>query len=208
MTDFRDVVLTPEQPPALVPLADIKAFLGIAPADVSRDTQLTGFGLAAAAALENYCNTVLAPRAVVETVIPENDWQTVPLSYGRARALASVTVAGIVQTLGDYRLAGQSGILARRDGVAAAPAGLEVVISYQAGFAALPTDLAQAVLAYVRDIDNAKDKDAGILRENVPDVGDIMYAKGDTYMSAGPTGAKLPTDVAALVAPYVSWFRT
>lgn len=206
MLTIRENVLTPDQPPALITLAELKTYLGIT--DTSQDTYLSNSLLAIASTFESYCDTILAPRDVVETIVPDEAWDMVPLSYSNARDLTAITIDGITQTLTDYRLAGKAGIISRKDGGPLVQAGAELVVSYSAGFSTLPAGIVQAVKEGVQAMIDMKDRPAGVQRESVPDVSDIAYfAHGDAY-SVGPTGVKLLVPIAAHLAPYVVWFRT
>lgn len=128
--------------PDLTTLADVKAYLGLE--SVAEDANLSRHIKAASAWIRSYLNRDVTSSSYTETL---DGTGTATLMVGEypITAVASVTVGGLAVT----GVVGRQATLARTDG-GTFPAGIgNVVVTYTAGYATVPEDIAQACLEMV-----------------------------------------------------------
>lgn len=206
MYGSREVELEPVAAPALCTLADVKTALGITTS--GSDTQLTGLIAAASAQIEAYCGQPIGRRTVTERRGAMETCQKCVLTYAPVVALASVSLEGEAQTLGDYRAALTYGFVAKTDRTDFTPG--EWVFTYTVGYTsgAIPQDIADAALLLTKHLYNTAKGYApaeSIARESSPDIGDVTYrAAADRTMTRN--GASLPADIALMLTFYVREF--
>lgn len=193
----RYVEITPEDPTAIVNLADLKSFLGISSTD--HDVLLTSLGLVASKMVEQYCNRLFVQRAVVETLITEESYRRLILEKTPIDAIGAITRDGTTVDHAALHINKSAGIIRKTDG---SVFGLGTyVVTYSGGRATPPEPIVQAVKELVRDIFNSKDRPVGVTEESVPDVGSIKYA--DDVYTRSSNGVNVPGSAAALLSPYV-----
>lgn len=200
MFGAREVELTPSTPVALLSLADVKAALGITGA--AQDAELTALIATVSASIEGYCGAIFGERTVNERRFLEEGGAAVVLNYAPATALTSVSVEGVAQTIGDYRLNKTNATLRLVDGSPFATG--EHLFVYKAGYAAgtMPAAVSAAAMALAKyEYANKDGGTDGIQRESVPDGGDVTYFMDSERMLTA-NGISLPSRVAFMLAPY------
>lgn len=211
MFAIRDVTVEPLRPTALAALADLKAMPGVSGAT---DEALTALLVTVSQAVELYCNDVFSLRTVTEIIMAQDDMTNMLLRYTPANTLDAITYnaggAEITANVADYRVLKGLGALRRVDGTLIPAA--TWTVTYEAGYAAdaIPPAIQRAVIEFAREMFVAQKagRSAGVTSETVPDVGSTDYASGGIYAGGdmGPTGARVPLQVAALLGPFVNNF--
>jgi hypothetical protein len=204
MLGIRQIVTNPLMPPSIVPLADLKAHLGIAPADISQDARVVGWGAAAIHAMELYCDRILVERTVVELLAPENGTTFAVLSGTNVSNVAQVLDRtqdpGALIPAIEYT-SSNGGILARKG--TAWPASIEV--TYTAGFslAMMPPLLLLAAKEWTKNQHSAANLNPLIAAESSPEVGSVTYVTGAaSAASTGGTASDMPPAIARLLIPF------
>ncbi len=205
-------VVTVETPASSYLLADREIF--------KAELQVTGSGAdayidalieQASAFVERYCKRVFALETLIEEFWPERDpypWQvpggvfTLQLDRWPIVAVASVTEA--LHTLDqthDYRVDARKGQLTRLD-----PRGhyttswppVHISVTYTAGYAKIPADLADAVTRIARARWFARRRDPNLRSETIPGVYEGTY-----WFGGGPGSSDgLPPDITAILDFY------
>jgi hypothetical protein len=134
---------------SLLTAAQLRAAAGLAAADTSKDTELAAIGLAVSDTISEWCNVVgdgitpvtLRQETLIETLWPAYSGR--PLILSR-RFLGTVTIVenAVALVSADFSINAGAGILTRLSSDAETywPAG-KIVVTYQAGFATVPTPL-------------------------------------------------------------------
>lgn len=196
----RDVSLNPVEPTAFVSASDAKDYMGV----TGDDTLIGSICLAVSASLEGFCNTIFTQRAVTETLYPEEPVTNLVLAHSPAIALSSLTIDGVAQTLSDYTLMKASGMVRQNEGEAIS--GRKIVVVYTAGYATLPADVLEAAREFIKLVYGAKTRDASVKSESTEGVGAITYRSAAYDAVTGPTGVKVPGEVAAMISRHVRNF--
>lgn len=202
---LRDIELTPPLPAAWVTLAEAKAHLDIA--GTASDDKITAMLAPACATIEAYAGTVIAQRTVVERLALACEMRSIVLRYSPAIAVSAVAYDDTTQTLGDYRLAKATGILRHVDNNEFA-AVADWVVTYTAGFATVPDPIKRATLDLLKHMREMSARSETVVRESVPDVGEVDYADAGAALVTGNGGAQVPPSVATALAPYVLRFSS
>ncbi len=192
-------------------LATVKAELGLTTVDADRDGVLTRYLSACSVAIESYCNRSFAPsQARVDTFLPINDTPSSMLDQGLhplqlteypVISVASVTENGApLQEGADFIVDAPTGLVSRLDqeGNPCRWQATEIVVTYTAGDA-IPTDVVDACIEFVKFRYFARTRDPGVTRVNVPGVYEASYLWG-----TGPGG---PGDLPAAVEAKISRYR-
>lgn len=150
--------------------------------DESRDDDYTWYLEAAGTAAEQYCNTALYARNVVDNF--PNAISPVPLSNWPASALVLVELDGEDVTT-DWETFVDNGILwatNNRAGTTTPTRFHQLAITYTAGFDPLPADLANVIARQALQI--SEQTTGPVKKETVVGVGSIEYLVDD--YSGGP----------------------
>jgi uncharacterized phiE125 gp8 family phage protein len=181
----------------LCALADVKTYLGIT--DTNSDTVLTALVVNASAMCEAFCNRVFAQASYTETRNGSGK-AAMTLANAPVSAVASVSVDGLPviasasPTLGGYVF--DADTLYLRAGVypCTFTAGVQnVVVTYTAGFATIPPDVAQACIELVA-LKYAK-------RNRIDKASETL----GTQQTISYTMADMPASVKTALKPYVRW---
>jgi hypothetical protein len=205
--DFRVVttVTTPAGSTDLVSLADVKLELGIT--GTADDAWLAKVISRASATVGNYCNRILAVQSYRDDIFLDQDraaaWSTP--GFSKELQLALWPLVGAVTVTEDGSLAPlvqgtdfvaeiETGLLFRLTTESAIGRWrLPLVATYQAGFAAIPADVQDAVLDMVKGRYYARSRDPNLRQESVDGVWSGSYwlgtgMGGEDDMSAYATG--------------------
>lgn len=160
----------------LVALADLKTDLGIASGDTSDDVFLARAITRASAAIAQYCNRVLPKQTLTDTFdltfarlqargepsLQASDWPVITITSLTENGTALVKDS-------DYRVDTAAGLLYRLDGNGqdASWCTTPVVLTYDAGYAAVPLDVQGAVSAVVSSLKFNKTRDPLLRSENI-----------------------------------------
>jgi hypothetical protein len=157
----------------LTTLADVKAFLGIATEETAEDEKLTILIGTASAQIEGYCGRSFGIQDIADELQDGNGTSTLELDVTPIISVAALSIDGQAVDLGevrvypqfiafpdsdvwDARLRGYSRIF---------PAGRQnVKVSYRAGYAAVPRDIADACKSQVAFLQNTINRQ-GIISE-------------------------------------------
>ena len=207
MYGTRDYSLDITMPAPFAALADVKSFLSIT--DTLSDTTLTSFLNASPLIIEKFCNRVIAQRTVTETMfLDDGAVNNLVLAMDPVIALESITLtsdgASVADSPSNYIVMNRAGTLRRVDGTPITAQQIQVV--YTAGYATVPGPIFQATLELVRLQNDARNMPGGVASENVEGVGSVTYSASAATYITGPTGTKLPPEVAMFLSPYVRRF--
>lgn len=205
MFGTRDVEMTPLKPDEFVTLADAKAHLGVTGNE--QDAKITALIAAASDTIEAYCGRLFSQRAVVERMRAEDAVSALILSHYPAISLGALTSRDAVQTLSDFRLNKARATIRRVDGCGFEPG--EHVAEYAAGYAPadMPQGIVEACKLIVADLYAGKPLGDGVVREGVPDVGDVTY-ETSKVAPVGRNGVKISAAASMYLAPFVSEYST
>ncbi|BBE74567.1 hypothetical protein [Oharaeibacter diazotrophicus] len=196
---IRTSTITVAASAALVELDDVRDDLGISGTDA--DTFLTRAIARASGAVTGY----LGFNPLAETVVDRFDAETgscggalvLLLSKIPVSAVAAVVEGGVNLTAEDYRLDARSGSLYRLNtsGRTSRWSVLPIVVTFTAGHATVPGDIAAAVLQMVRADYHGHDVDPAMKSEAVEGVSARSFYDRSRGPSLGP-------DVAAALDRY------
>lgn len=195
---------------AVLTEAELRAAAGLAAGDGSRDAELAEAGLRGADIISQHCLVAgdgLTPVTLLRETLVETfrlRRAVAPLILSR-RFLGEVTVVedGTTLEASDVAIEASAGLLTRlRDDQPCSWTAEKIVVTYQAGFATVPSALKEAATKIVRLNLSAVARDPLVKRERV-DVPGVEETETEYWV--GPvTGGAIPADVQQLLAPYVS----
>lgn len=206
-------VLTAASSYDLTDLATVKDELGLPVTDVSNDAFLGRAITQVSSIIANYCNRVFPVETVQDVIDIEQDpypYQTpggfaaVQLSRFPVVSVTSVaqTVsAGVTQALTedtDFRVDNERGWLIRLSpftGVAVKWEALPVTVTYSAGYAAIPDDLAACCLRVITARFKQRGRDPNLVSQTQGQLGEQRYWVGTMPGQNGP----FPPDIQALL---------
>jgi len=200
-------VQTPASGYDLTTLAVVKDELSIT--DTSKDTTLSRYITSASAAIAQYCNRVFPSETVKDEFWPDREtygfqlpgsMMSLQLTRWPVGTVTSVTENGTALVDGtDYRVDKDNGSLIRLGGNAYPTTWLAwpIVAIYAGGFAAIPSDIADAAVRMVKARYLAKGRDPYLKQENIPGVRDYSL-----WVPTGDEAGNMPPDVADLLDNY------
>lgn len=201
-------VVTPASSYDLTTLGVVKDMLGITVTD--SDTFLTRQITQASAAIASFCNRIFASETVRDTVFPWREGyprvlrggEDGPLQLGRwpIVSVTSLTENGTALTSGtDYLIDAAKGQILRVDtnGAPRAWTTLPLVITYVAGYATIPADIADAAIRMVKGQFYGRGRDPAERSVSVAGVGDVAY-----WLGGGPNMGVMTPDVVDLLDNY------
>jgi hypothetical protein len=207
MLGRRKIDLIPETPAPFASLAEIKATMGIAPLDVSRDVELAARAIAIVEHFETYTDRLLSERTITEVIFEHEGERLVNLAHWPVFAVASVKDASdaiIPPTQYEWdKRTGQLWMI--EDGP---EFGRKLTVTYTAGFNVLnlPGTLKDAALIQAKHLERAVVTGGiNITQETVVDVGSTSYSDPSRSRATGNTntmGAGVSKEVALLINAY------
>ncbi len=177
--------------------------------DRSNDVQLKRYISSASAAAAQYCNRVFPVETVQDDFWPERDFypyqvpggvQPLQLSRWPVTEITSVVENGetlVADT--DFTPNKANGWLVRYDVnqyPKAWPA-WKITVTYKAGYAAIPPDVADAVVRMVKARWLARGRDPYLRQENIPGVREVQY-----WIATGSEAGNMPPDVMDILENY------
>lgn len=202
-------LVTPAPDRKLLTIEDLRAVAGLSAGDTSMDQELSKLGLRVSDRIAQECNVAQAGIAPV-TLMQETVEQTFRRSCSVSALLlarrfvgsiTSVTVDGEPLESGAFELDPAAGMIRRIFGTRY---GLwqpgTVVVTYVAGFAAVPEDLALAATMAVQEQISAANRDPLLKRDRVEGVGEQEFWVGG--FSGAQTDSAFSSTVQAMLDPY------
>lgn len=202
MDDIRQLTVTiAADSQALTLLSTVKRALDIDSDVTTWDSFLTESIARASEIIAAYCSRVFGRETVVETLWLRDSREVINLRRYPDVAIASITEGGTALAEADYFLDADSGQLRRLS--SGAPSCWSpcqwIDITYDAGYellGALPYPIEDACVRLVKSAYAAKGRDPMLKADEVFGLGRQEFWVGST------SGADLPDDVVALIAPY------
>ncbi|MBP7339097.1 hypothetical protein [Niveispirillum sp.] len=196
-------MITPAPDLGLLSVAELRAAVGLAVDDDSRDADLTVLGLEVAGRIASFCGVAPAgnaPTTLREEVV-EEVWRlgrpvaSLVLSRRFVSAVESATVGGVSADTDLLELDGPAGLLSRLDSgdrYCRWPCGVKLTVRYRAGFSTVPDDLKAAGKDLLRLMDSGAGRDPLLRARQVDGVGrDEFQIASGMVMDGG-----LPKDIA------------
>lgn len=204
-------VTTPAADRKLLSAEEMRLAAGLASTDASRDADLDRLNLAISDRIALECAVsgdgvhppTLLRETVVETVRVQRASAMLVLARRFIAAVATVTIDGEAVDAGGYEVEAGAGMLRRlRNGCVVPWACGAVVVTYQAGFAAVPADLALAASTAMQEQWSAANRDPLLKRDRVEGVGEQEFWVGG--LSSTSAGSAFSVGVRAMLDPYRS----
>ncbi|WP_371346472.1 hypothetical protein [Ancylobacter sp. IITR112] len=202
-------VTVPAEDRKLLTIEQLREAAGLEAGDVSRDGALESLGLAVADRIAQEC-AVTSDGVHIPTLKRETVSQTFRLSSSVSAlilarrfvaSVSSLTIDGVAAAASDYELAAAAGMTRRLyDGRYGLWCPAVVVVSYQAGFSAVPDDLALAAMQAVQEQWSAKNRDPLLKRDKVDGMGEQEFWIGG--FGAAGSGSAFSPAVQAMLDPY------
>lgn len=193
----------------LVTLATVKEELDIASADTSKDSTLTRYLRSASRAALQYCNRrTFATETLKDEIRPEivphsvlsGLFDVLQLSMWPVQTIASLTEDGTPLTGGtDYLLDLATGQLTRLDAAGSRTVwnAKPKIVQYDAGYDAVPDDVADAVIRMVTARYAAKGRDPTVRSEDIPGVRSIQR-----WIATGSDAGNMPPEITDMLDNY------
>lgn len=205
-------VTTQAQSRDLTTLSTVKAELNLTTTDAARDAVLSRYITEASAAVANFCNREFVVEVIKDRFYPSREVplqsivggvDPIQLSRWPVTTLTSIKENG--ETLvedDDFILDDARGLLFRLDANAYPTrwGAYPIVAEYSAGYAAIPSDVSDAVIRTVSGRYYARGRDPLLKHEAVPGVWEADY-----WISAGKDdagGGNLPPGVQSILDNY------
>lgn len=196
-------LITPAPDLGLLSVAELRAAVGLAVDDDSRDAELTVLGLEVAGRIASFCGVAPAgnaPTTLREEVV-EEVWRlgqpasSLVLSRRFASSIVSASVAGTAVDVDLLELNGPAGLLGRLDAgdrPCAWPAGVRLTVRYTAGFSTVPDDLKAAAKDLLRLMDSGAGRDPLLRAEHIEGATRLEYQIASGMVMDGG----MPKDIA------------
>ena len=186
---------------SVVPLASAKAWIGLDPADTSKDDILTS----CIAAAVSECWKIIGRNPLQQTfseIVSAPGGAALPLNQHPVTAVTSVTIdpqlasGGLLLPASSYVVDENAIYLLDR----LFPRGrMNVAVVYQAGFATLPADIMLAIQFTIKAFWDARLTDMNSTGESWSDVG------GSTFWPSGP--GSVPPQAMAKISLYIDYIK-
>lgn len=162
----------------------------------------------ASAAAANYCNRVFVVETIIDQFWPaRDDFPTLiegvePLQLSRfpLGTVSAVVENSVTLTAGtDFLTIAANGTLQRLDGNSYPtiwPA-LYTTVTFQAGYAVIPADIADAVIRLIKMRWFARKRDPMLRSESIPGVRDVAY-----WVATGDDAGAMPPEIVDLLNNY------
>ena len=201
-------VVSPAANLSLTPIGALRVAAGLAASDASRDAELEALGLRISAEIVSACRVAVGSggeptlrRETLEETFQHPRTSALVLSRRHQVEVNSILINEQVLDAAQYWTDEESGIV-RRVNECTWFAG-KIVVTYDAGFADVPADLAGAVTDYARLRLSAAARDPLVRGESV-EVPDVMTTRTDYWVGEVP-GAKaggLPAQISSQLRRY------
>ena len=185
---------SPNTDRSLLTRAQLRAAVGVE--DGSRDAELIELGNYVAVLIAQACRVATAAgipptlrlETIVETIVLGIGSEWLDLARHPVTTINSVIENGTEINSTGYRLAGSAGRLQRRSGSFAAlwQRDCDIVVTYSAGWATVPDDLARAAIKFVQAEWNQGSRDPLLRRVRVEGVSEREYWVDPTKDSVVP----------------------
>lgn len=204
-------LITPASDLGLLSIAELRAAVGLAAGDTSRDPELTVLGLRVAGLISAFCAVAPAGVApptlryeVVEDVFRLTGYVGKQILSRRwVTSIVAVTLDGDDVDTDLLAVEGPAGILYRLDAddrhVCWGPG--KLVVRYGAGFAAVPDDLKACAVDLVRQMDSQGQRDPLLRAESADGIGRQEYQIASGMAMEGG----IPSDIAGRLSRYRNW---
>lgn len=204
-------LITPAADTGLLSVAELRAAVGLAAGDSSRDADLTTLGAQVAGMIAGFCRVTRAGTApaTLRAETLEQVWRlpspVAPLILAR-RFVASIVSASIAGTaIGSslLELDSGAGLLHRLDSGdrrCAWPCEDKIVVRYVAGFATVPDELKSCAIDLVRMMDSVSGRDPLLRAQQWDGIGREEYQITSGMVMDGG----IPKDIADRLSPFVS----
>jgi hypothetical protein len=205
-------VVTPATDMALVTLEEVKAALGIDPADTSSDVALTAQINAISAAINNYCNRIFPQQVYQDQGRQLSSW----LNPGQPLRVRQppidtdtlvVTEDGVVLGADQYEVDAENGAIYRlQTNMIAAWGGNLVLFDYTGGFEPIPADVKAGALQWLNTRWMAKGRDPALRSETIPDVISVVYQNDSASSGSSYSDSRPPPEICFWLQSYRLWF--
>lgn len=193
-------VVVPAASLLLVPLARMRIAAGLAADDDSRDAELEALGEAIAIDIAVACKVVsdgVHPPTLLQETVTESFWfcdreEEIFMSRDKVSAVTSISESGATLTPADWALNAGAGMLHRVN--AGRPWSWlngAVTITYTAGYAAVPADLAEIAVDIARLRLSGSARDPLVKSESI-EIPDVQTRRTDYWVGALPGAATGP----------------
>ena len=208
--DSLIAITAPATSRALLTAAELRAAAGVAATDTTRDTELAAIGLTVADIISDWCGLAgdgITPVTLRQETLTETFRLTCrkkPLILSR-RFLGTVSIVedDVALVAADFLINAGAGLLTRltSDDVATSWPAAKIVVTYQAGFAAVPTPLADVAAEMVgRRAGAERDPLMKSERKEVPGV----YTVDRSYWVDAAEATDITPDMAEKLSRYRS----
>lgn len=209
------VITTPATDPALASLSDARVAAGLLADDTSKDASLEVLRLRVSADIVQACRIAVgsgAPATLRQETVQETIFGAtagkIVLSRRHEVSILSVAVDGVTLASTYYMADPESGILTRlgTDGLPTSWTGKKTVLSYQAGFATVPTDLSGVALDLIRIRTSETTRDPMLKSERVF-IHDVQEVQHDYWVGMGGASkstTSVPQEIAARLGRYAN----
>lgn len=202
-------VSVPAASRALLTAAQLRVAAGLSSSDTSRDAELAAIGLTAADIITDWCGVAgdgITPTTLLRETLVETFRQRecVDVLILARRFLGSVTVVedGVTLDAADFSIDAGPGMLTRlRDDRETLWSAAKIVVTYQAGFPAAPTPLADVAAEMVARRTGAS-RDPLMKRERI-DIAGVREVEREFWANA-ENDADITPDMAAKLAKYAT----
>ncbi|UDF29384.1 UNVERIFIED_ORG: hypothetical protein LHK14_18000 [Roseateles sp. XES5] len=200
-------VIVPSANLSLVPIGRMRAAAGLAVDDDSRDAELTALGEAISTDIAVACKVAsdgLRPPTLLQETVAETFWlydrePDIFLSRLLVSSIASAAEAGSALIPSDWVLNAGAGMISRVSfGRPSSWCAGSVELTYTAGLAAVPADLAEVVVDIARLRLAGGDRDPLVKSESI-EIPDVQTRRTDYWVGPLPGSAAGP-----IPAEYVS----
>ena len=174
---------SPNTDRSLLTRAQLRAAVGVE--DGSQDAALVDLGNYVAVLIAQACRVATAAgipptlrlETVVETIVLDRCTEWLDLARRPIVSITSIIENGAEIDSTGFRLAGSGGRLQRRSGTLATfwPRDCDIVVTYSAGWASVPDDLARAAIKFVQAEWNQGSRDPLLRRVRVEGVSEREY---------------------------------
>ena len=198
-------VTTPAADKTLLTAAELRAAIGLADGDTSKDAVLTTIGAAAALIIARECTVpasggnepTLRSEGITETWRVTRCQELLLPARRFVSAITSISVDGTAIGISDFEADPSNDFIFRLvNDCRAVWRPSKVTAVYTAGFATVPPDLKQAAKKIVSDIYTTASRDPNLKRVKIDGVSEREYWVGPV------TDPSIPQEVRDLLAPY------
>lgn len=195
-------VTTPATELSLLTIEELRAAAGLNIADDTADAVLLPLGRSASTAIARRCavheDGVNPPTLLQERCVETFRWARcgpIPLSRSPVTSVASVTLDGSAVDEESYETVGRNLYYLTSGDVASWASG-KIIVTYDAGFAAAPSDLKLAASKLVTALYSETARDPSLKRIDIPGV------EEREYWVAPSSDPLLTREISELIAPF------